>query len=84
MNTESTLAASGIAMSGRRPGAMRLIGGSARQFLRHYIRHQGFRSGSAGLAWAMLRAMGAALTYMKARDLGVDAAADREPRITRR
>ncbi len=80
IDSESTLAASGIARSGRRPGPLGLIGGSARQFLRAYIGGQGFRNGSAGLSWAILQAMGAALAVMKAHDLGADAAAGGEPR----
>ena len=83
LNTESTFAATGIAMTGRRPGGLTLMLAAARQFLHHYVVRSAFRSGFPGLAWSLLKAMTAALTYMKAHELVTDAALVTEPRHTR-
>jgi hypothetical protein len=79
MDNESTLAAFVLAMGGRRPGALTLLAASAREFLRHYLGHQGFRDGVPGLAWAILQALRTALTHVKAHDLAPDVASSTRP-----
>lgn len=69
MDAESSLTGLELAMTGRRPGAPTIVLTAAFQFLRHYVLKQGFRDGFPGLAWAFLKAVGAAMKYLKAREV---------------
>lgn len=69
MDTESSLAALGVAMSGRCPGGLAIVLTAAFQFLRHYVLKQSFRDGFPGLAWSFVRAVESSMKYLKAREL---------------
>ncbi len=69
MDAESSLAAIAVAMSGRRAGGPTVVLTAALQFVRHYLLKQGFRNGFPGLAWSFMKAVGSAMTYLKAREL---------------
>jgi len=78
MDADSTLGAVDLVRRGERLGGLALVFTPAVEFLRHYLVHQNFRNGIAGLAWSFLSAVGVAMKHLKAREL--EAAGDTRSR----